>query len=154
MTAAAPEIRAYRDAEDREACLDVWLRASRVGHPFLSEADLRAQREQVDRLYLPNAENWVAVDGEGRVVGFVGLLDGLVGGLFVDPDRHGLGVGRALVGHAARLKGELTVEVYAANGAVAFYRRCGFEPVGRKDSDAEGRPFPLLVMRRPADAGA
>ena len=146
------EIRWYVDSADRLPCLNVWLRASRVGHPFLSETDLAAQRAQVDQVYLPNAENWVAVDPKGRVLGFIGLLDGdeggHVGGLFVEPGAHGRGIGRALLEHAALLKGTLTVEVYEANRAATFYRRCGFVDVGRKERDDEGRPLPLLVMRR------
>jgi putative acetyltransferase len=89
---------------DRDEVLAVWLAASRVGHPFLSEADLAEQRRLVAEVYLPRAETWV-VEEENRVIGFTGLLDRFVGGLFVAPDRHGRGVGRRLLEHAAALKG-------------------------------------------------
>jgi putative acetyltransferase len=156
---AAVRLRPYA-AADRDEVLALWRSASAVGHPFLGEADLAAQRLLVAEVYLPLAETWVAVEGEeegrGSVVGFVGLVDGPggggrhVGGLFVAPDRHGRGIGRSLLEHALLLKGPpLTLEVYEANAAaVAFYARGGFAVVGRKKTDDQGRPLPLLTMRK------
>jgi putative acetyltransferase len=139
------DIRPY-DVRDRDQVLSVWLAASRVGHPFLTEDDLERQQTLVRDVYLPKAETWVAEEG-GRIHGFIGLLGNFIGGLFVNPDRHGLGIGRALVEHAARLKGHLAVDVYAANPiAPSFYHRCGFIETGRKEWDDEGRPFELIRM--------
>jgi len=135
--------------DDHAAALDVWLRASRVGHPFFTEAELAAQSKMVADIYLPRAENWVALDEDERLLGFIGLLKSFIGGLFVDPEVHGRGVGRALIEHAAARKGPLTVEVYEANPiAPAFYRRVGFRQIRRRELDDDGRPQPLLVMRR------
>lgn len=134
---------------DREQLMVIWLEGSRAGHAFLGEERLRAQYPVVRENYLPNADNWLAEDDQ-QLLGFIGLIGSHVGGLFVIPHAHRRGVGRALIDHAAARKGELGVEVYEANaGAVAFYRRCGFQLVGRKALDDEGRPFPLLCMRRP-----
>ena len=36
-------IRAYRDDLDRDRLAEIWLAASRVGHPFLSETELLDQ---------------------------------------------------------------------------------------------------------------
>jgi len=153
----SPEIRAY-DGADTPVLLDIWRRASRVGHPFLSEADLAADLDKVRDVYLPMADTWVAVGravgdavGERRPLGFIGLLDNHVGGLFVDPLCHGRGLGTALIAHAAGRLGSLTVEVYARNhAALAFYRRCGFSAcVGRRDRDDGGRALDLVTLRRP-----
>lgn len=142
------EIRGYAGAGDRKRVLEIWLAASRTGHPFLTEADLEAQRRLVRDVYLEQAETWVAVEG-GAIQGFIGLLDAHVGGLFVDPPRHGRGIGAMLIRHAAALKGPLTVEVYAANtGALAFYRSLGFVETGRRPTDDEGRPLALVRLGR------
>lgn len=139
------------DPSDHPDALAIWLAASRVGHPFLTPEDLARQQALVAEVYLPQAENWVAVE-HGRILGFIGLLDAFVGGLFVAPEVHGRGVGRALIAHAHGLKGPLTVEVYADNPiAPAFYQRCGFSVVGRKAQDDEGRPLPLLVLRQSSE---
>lgn len=141
-------IRAYRDDLDRDRLAEIWLAASRVGHPFLSEAELLEQLAQVRDIYLPQAENWVVEDEAGQI-GFIGLIDDFIGGLFVDPTAHGGGYGKALVLHAVALKGTLDVEVYAANAAaIAFYRRLGFLEVSR------GRQEEKRFARDRADAAA
>lgn len=142
-------IRAHTDA-DRERLAEIWLESSRVGHPFLPEADLLGQQAMVRDIYLSQAENWVA-ELDGKPVGFIGLVDAFIGGLFVTPSAHGHGLGKALVLHAAGLKGDLEVEVYAANDtAVGFYRRLGFAETLRHDEDDEGRRLQVIRMRRPA----
>jgi len=86
---------------------------------------------------------WVAEASGGRIVGYVGVeLSALRGeadlvNLAVDPAHRRRGVGRALmataVGYCRTRRVELVwLRVRAGNrGARAFYRRCGFEVVGR-----------------------
>ena len=144
-------IRAYA-ADDCDDVLDVWLAASKVGHPFLSENDLARHRRLVRDIYLPKAETWVAVDG-GRLTGFIGLLGQSIGGLFVTPDSLGRGHGKALVLCAARLKGDLNVEVFVDNPiAPGFYRHVGFKETGCGTFEDAGRTLRVIRMRRPADA--
>jgi putative acetyltransferase len=132
---------------DFAAMAQIWIDASRAGHPFLGEAVLKEQLATVRDLYFPQAENWVAE--EGAVIGFIGLLGNHIGGLFVSPAAHRRGVGRRLVEHAADRLGSLSVEVYEQNkAAVAFYLGCSFVLTGRKEIDDEGRPFPLLRLLR------
>lgn len=133
---------------DKERLLDIWLMASRVGHPFLREDELLDQQQIVGDVYLDKADNWVA-EIDGRPAGFIGLLDNFIGGLFVDPALHGSGIGRALVEHAAARNASLSLTVYADNEkGVGFYRRCGFEEVSRADQDDEGRPLVVVEMQR------
>jgi putative acetyltransferase len=132
---------------DYPRMLEIWLEASRVGHPFLCEPVLREQRERVRTEYLPTAESWIV--GSTRPLGFISLLAAHIGGLFVDPAAARRGIGRALVCRAAALHGALTVEVYEANGAaLSFYRSLGFRFVSRSPTDDEGRKLPLLRLIR------
>lgn len=127
-------IRPYRN-EDLEGLLSTWEASSRRAHPFLSEAFLAAERENIPRLYLPNAETWVA-EAEGRVIGFVALLGNEVGALFVHPSRHRQGIGGQLLNKARELRGELEVEVFKANSiGCAFYDKCGFTQIDEKVHD-------------------
>lgn len=142
-------VRAYRDDQDRDRLADIWLAASRVGNPFFVEKELLDQQAEVRNVYLRQAENWVVEDG-GRQMGFIGLIDNFIGGLFVDPSAHGGGFGKALVLHAAALKGALDVEIYAANvRAIGFYRRLGFIEVSRGSQDEGGTSREVVVMHRP-----
>lgn len=147
VSAAAVRITRYQPHEV-EHLLAIWLAASRVGHPFLSEEDLAAQHALVRDVYLPQAEMWVIRRGD-EIAGFIGLLGNVIGGLFIDPALHGQGLGRALIERARRLKGRLAVEAYEANaGAVGFYRQCGFVEVGRRERDDEGRALPLIRLEQ------
>ena len=148
MTTKALNIRPYSPA-DRRRILSIWLSASRIGHPFLTEGELASQYAQVRDVYLADAEIWVAEEN-GVPVGFIGFPeDGFIGALFVDPAQQGRGIGHTLITHAARLKGALSVEVYAANDkAHSFYKSCGFTETSRRDLDDEGRAFPIIHMVR------
>ena len=133
---------------DAPKLLQIWLDASRVGHAFLGEETLQEQLPKLRDVYIPHADNWVAIEGD-HILGFIGMIDNHIGGLFVAPEAHRRGVGRFLVEHVASRIGELTVEVYEQNrSACSFYRSCAFEQVGRKELDDEGRPLPLIRMRR------
>jgi putative acetyltransferase len=137
---------------DAPALLHIWLDASRVGHSFLGEETLQEQLPKLRDVYIPHADNWVAASGDA-ILGFIGLVDNHVRGLFVAPAAHRRGVGRLLLDHASGRLGELTVEVYEQNrSACSFYRSCGFDLIGRKELDDEGRPLPLLRMKRASEA--
>lgn len=140
-------IRAYDEAADLQALSAIWFDASLLAHAFLGEARLREQRALIETIYLPTAETWVACH-RGETVGFISLLDTFIGGLFVAPQRQGLGAGRALVQHALSLKGELSLEVYTANGqALGFYRSLGFKEISRRPVDDEGLPFENSLLQ-------
>ena len=85
-------------------------------------------------------------------VGFMGLAEDDISALFLEPSCRGQGGGRRLVAHAQRLRGgSLTVDVNEQNPAArGFYEALGFVVVSRSPDDGDGRPFPLLHMRRPA----
>lgn len=91
----------------------------------------------------------VAVDCSGAVLGFMAQDAGEIHMLFVAPDAQGRGVGTALLDDATLRFGVLYLEVNEQNpSARAFYRARSFEEVGRSDTDGQGRPFPLLRLRR------
>lgn len=143
--------------EDADTVVDLWSRASKLAHPFIAGEGEGERARLLREVYLVHAENWVAVDERGRVVGLLGLLateeDAEIGGLFVAPEAQGRGVGRLLVEHAAALKGPLRLEVFEENhGARRFYRRVGFLEGGRRIDDDTGHA--LLLLRRSASAGA
>lgn len=146
-TRMTPHIRPYTSS-DSTAVLDIWLAASRVGHPFFSEQELQRQKHLVEHHYLPVAEMWV-YEQQG-VLGFIGMLGTTIGGLFVLPAHFRRGIGAALIRHVAALKGPLAVEVFTANTeAQAFYARCGFTAHDRTVNTDVTPHQELIVMRQP-----
>jgi putative acetyltransferase len=147
----APTIRSIRDA-DLPWLMQVWERAVRATHHFLTRSDIEQLRPLVAKELQGDAMDlWILVDANDAPLGFIGIANDKIEALFLDPEVHRRGGGRRLVAHVQSLRsGALTVDVNEQNDAArAFYERLGFQIVGRSDLDDAGRPFPLLHMRRP-----
>jgi putative acetyltransferase len=158
MTVMDMRVRAAR-AEDRERLLELWERSVRATHQFLEEGDVVALRPLVaEELASDAVEWWVLMSAAGAAIGFLGFARDSIEALFIDPDHHRQGGGKALVAHAQTLAaGALAVDVNEQNAAaLRFYTALGFSVVGRSPTDAGGRPFPILHMKRagPSAPGA
>lgn len=138
-------IRAYR-AGDLEPVMRVWKAANAVAHPFLSAEFVAQAEKEIREIYIPMTETFV-LEEEGRITGFIALLGNQIGGLFLDPSRHGKGLGRALVDHAFALKGPLKVDVFRDNSrGRKFYERYGFEFVADELHEASGQVNRSMAM--------
>ena len=141
-------------AEDREQLLQLWERSVRATHRFLTDTDIVALRPLVAQELASNAVEWWLLVSPGEVlIGFLGFANATIEALFIDPEHQGRGGGTLLVAHAQTLAmgGALDVDVNEQNEtALGFYRALGFSVVGRSPTDAGGRPFPILHMRRAA----
>jgi putative acetyltransferase len=140
--------------EDRERLLELWERSVRATHHFLEDSDVVALRRLVaEELASEAVDWWVLVSTTGVPIGFLGFASDTIEALFIDPDYHGQGGGRFLVAHAQSLlgAGALAVDVNEQNeAALWFYEALGFSVVGRSPTDAGGRAFPVLHMKRAA----
>jgi ribosomal protein S18 acetylase RimI-like enzyme len=140
-------IRPFDTKRDLTPCLAIWRRAAERVHPLAGADPLDLDESLVRELYLPAAEVHVA-ERDGKPLGFVALLGRLLGGPFVDPDCQGDGIGRALVAHAIKLRPCLDVEIFADDTrARDFFEACGFSEIGRRGTDDQGRPIPMLILR-------
>ena len=145
------QIRRARTAE-RDTLVELWERSVRATHEFLTEADIGALRPLVGEALSDDAlELWVLTESADVPIGFMGLAGHDIAALFLEPACRGQGGGRRLVAHAQQLRdGDLTVDVNEQNPAArGFYEALGFVVTGRSPLDDEGRPFPVLHMRRP-----
>ena len=139
--------------------IEIWESSVRSTHFFLTEADINYYRPRIRDIYLYQVKLFGAFDDDGRLQAFMGLspLEAdrpeRLEMLFVHADFRGRGLGRALVESALAVAGgELELEVNEQNPEAArFYEKMGFEIIGREEVDGEGRPFPLLKMRRSAN---
>lgn len=132
---------------DHPTLITIWEASVRASHHFLQEADIAALRPLILEHYFDAVTlNCARVDN-GEIVGFIGVAEGNIEMLFVDPGRQGGGVGRQLVDHAIRCLGATRVDVNEQNAqAVGFYQHLGFEVTGRSPLDGQGKPYPLLHM--------
>lgn len=143
------------ECEEREGALpaalvDVWERSVRATHTFLSEQELLAIREFVPQA-LSGVERLVVALDEGVPLGFMGAEAGRLEMLFLAPEARGRGLGRQLLEEAIARYSVEELTVNAQNpDAVGFYEHLGFRIYKRTKLDEEGRPYPLLYMRREA----
>ena len=138
-------------ASDRERLLDIWERAVRATHDFLDEGDVVGLRPLVALELASDLLQWWALVGPtDEAVGFLGYANDAIEGLFIDPDYQRRGGGSTLVALAQHLSGAaLSVDVNEANeDALRFYEAQGFVAVSRSPTDAAGRPFPIVHMKR------
>ncbi|GAA5056017.1 acetyltransferase [Erythrobacter westpacificensis] len=135
-------------SQDATRALVIWRLAVDATHGFLSPADRRSIDAKVSG-FLPAAPLWIA-ECEGEGAGFMVLDGDKIEALFVDPARHGRGVGTALVDHARSIAPCVKVDANEqADNAVPFYVARGFERIGRSDNDEQGRPYPIVHFRYP-----
>jgi putative acetyltransferase len=128
--------------------LEVWEASVRATHAFLTEADVQSLKPLVLDGVFALPDLWCARDSSGLLVAFLGVADGNMEALFVDPAWRGAGLGRRLAEYGMSALGVTRVDVNEQNPeARGFYERLGFEVYGRSPLDGGGRPFPLLHMR-------
>ncbi|MDO4315856.1 MAG: GNAT family N-acetyltransferase [Oscillospiraceae bacterium] len=126
----------------------VWERSVRATHRFLTEDDLQAIAREVPEALSAVPRLAVASVGGGPA-GFLGADGERLEMLFLSPAVQGRGLGRQLLEWGIRRYGIREVCVNEQNPqALGFYQRMGFRPYQRTELDGQGRPFPLLYLRR------
>jgi len=112
--------------DDIDAVIETCYLAHQLSHPFLSAEFLAQEMIKTRDTYLPNSETWI-YEKDGKLRGFIALVGNEVGGLFVHPDDHGKGFGKALMDKAVELRGSVYLDVFKENSlGRAFYKRYGF----------------------------
>lgn len=136
---AAERVRIKRAGEQElDAVMRLWLAGNVQAHGFIPEAYWHGHFEEV-RKAVSQSRVYVAYAG-GAAIGFIGLVDGYVAGLFVDEHSRGSGVGRRLLARAKAENSALTLQVYRQNaGAVRFYRREGFVVASEQYDEQTGQ---------------
>lgn len=132
------QIRKYENA-DLGAVLSSWETATRLAHPFMTDEFIAQEKINVAEIYIPNTDTWVVEIG-GKVEGFIALIGNEVGAIFLQPEYHGKGAGKALMDKAQELHGDLEVEVFKENLlGRQFYSRYGFESLEEKLHEETGQ---------------
>lgn len=127
-------IRPYRPS-DLDALMEIWLSGNLEAHGFIPAAYWQENAPAV-REMLPQAELLVCDNGDGPL-GFLGLHEDDILGLFVHSAARGKGIGHALIETAKACRDELRLHVYRENRrARRFYAREGFRLLS-EDTDPD-----------------
>lgn len=112
-------------SHELDQLMTIWLQSNIEAHSFIEESYWQ-KHEEIVRQALPEAELFTySIDG--KIIGFLGLMNGYIAGLFIDTDYRGQGIGRQLLDQVKKETGKLSLAVYQKNhAAYQFYLKQGF----------------------------
>lgn len=114
--------------------MDLWLHANIESHSFI-EADYWKKNYDMVRKLISEAEVYVAEENE-EILGFIGLTDTYIAGIFVKETEQSKGIGTELLRTVMNLYDQLQLNVYKKNmRAVVFYQHRGFKIVNQKTDE-------------------
>ncbi len=138
------------ERRDIERVMKIWLSSNMEVHSFIP-ADYWLKNYEPVKLMIADAEVYV-FEYHKTVIGFAGITEGYLAGLFVDAPFRSKGVGKALLDCLKTFYPRITLHVYERNsGAVHFYEREGFSTVSADTDDETGEREYMMVWRKEAE---
>ena len=111
--------------EDIDEVIEIWKNENIRTHNFISKEYWKNNYEYVKDI-LPNADIYVYIMNE-NIVGFIGVDNDHIEGIFVDINNQHNGIGTSLLNKIKEEKEKLNLSVYKKNiNAIKFYKKNGF----------------------------
>lgn len=124
------------EKKDINAIMRIWKNENIRTHNFISKEYWENNYKYVKDI-LPDADIYVYILDE-QIVGFVGLNNNYVEGIFVDVNNQHKGIGTALLDKIKEYKESLTLSVYKKNvNAIKFYEKNDFIITGENTNEIE-----------------
>lgn len=132
---------------DIDKVTQIWLKVNTKTHNFIPEKYWIEQFNDVKEI-IPQSEVYV-YEKNGEILGFVGLSDNYIAGIFVSINSQSQGVGKQLLNYAKRIKTKLSLSVYQKNErAIKFYQRENFIIQSENSDENTGEREFLMVWER------
>ena len=129
---------------DIDSVMSIWLSGNIEAHPFVPESYWHENFSLVKEAILKSETHVAEIDN--TIVGFIGLQDDFIAGLFIDKRYRSQGIGKQLLERAKQHHDHLSLLVYAENiRAYAFYEREGFVAV-QHSLDNETNNYEFLMI--------
>ncbi|MET1238394.1 GNAT family N-acetyltransferase [Enterococcus faecalis] len=111
--------------KELETIMAIWLQTNLEAHPFVAPTYWQENKAFV-RTALPKA-TLILAEEEDQIIGFLGLMDNYIAGIFIKKAFQGKGIGQKLLQVAKEEQDLLSLAVYRKNqAAYAFYQKQGF----------------------------
>ena len=134
--------------DDIDAVAKIWLDTNMEAHSFVPAEYWEGNLTSVKGMFL-QAEMYV-YEENGEILGFIGLDQSYVAGIFVKSQYRSLGIGKALLDFVKEQNEELTLHVYQKNEkAVHFYKREGFRIQKEMQDETTGEKEYLMIWEVP-----
>lgn len=139
-------IRKFRN-EDLEQIMQLWLKSNIQAHDFIDKKYWKAHYTEVRKM-MPEAEIYV-FDSEDGILGFLGLQEDYIAGIFMEECNRGRGIGTHLLHCAKQNHSSLSLHVYLKNErAVRFYEKEGFNIAGEKKEEETGEQEYIMEWKK------
>lgn len=113
------------EKNDIKAVMEIWKNENIRTHNFITKEYWKNNYEYVKDI-LPNVDIYVYILNE-HIVGFVGVNNNYIEGIFVDINNQHRGIGTALLDKIKEDKEKLKLRVYKKNtNAIKFYEKNNF----------------------------
>lgn len=113
------------EKNDINDVMEIWKNENIKAHQFIKKEYWENNYNYVKEI-LPNAEIYVYIIEE-NIVGFIGLENNYIEGIFIDTNNQCKGIGTALLNKIKENKNTLTLSVYKKNTkAIKFYKKNNF----------------------------
>ncbi|QQK08778.1 GNAT family N-acetyltransferase [Miniphocaeibacter halophilus] len=117
-------IRNFKE-EDLNIIMEIWLSSNLEAHSFIDEKYWKENFQYVKKI-LPKANIKVAML-DNKIVGFIGIVNSYIAGIFISKKFRNLGIGKLLLQEAKENYKRLSLDVYRKNErAYKFYLDNGF----------------------------
>ena len=139
-------IRKFKNS-DTEQVMNLWLAGNEDAHSFVKKGYWRSHYSEVQEALL-EASIFV-YETDGKIQGFIGMLNEYIAGIFVAKDLRSHGIGRQLLNYVKQRYEKLSLEVYQKNNrAIAFYQREGFSILSEAvDEDTDEKEY-IMVWKK------
>ncbi|MDQ0493657.1 N-acetyltransferase [Paenibacillus brasilensis] len=115
------------NVEEFKQLAAIWLDASIEAHHFIAPQYWTSQVSEMENRYLPLAQNYVILQDDHTIGGFVSMLDGYLAALFIRVGSQRNGYGKLLLDWVKKKHDEIQLKVYQSNTkALNFYTKNGF----------------------------
>lgn len=134
---------------DVEYVAKIWLDTNIKAHDFIPEEYWKSNFAFVKEMFL-QAEIYLYEEEKARqILGFVGLNDNYIEGIFVRDKAQSCGIGRKLLDFVKERKCSLKLSVYQKNArAIQFYEREGLQMVSEGVDEVTGEKEYVMVWER------
>lgn len=118
-------IRQFDYLKDLEPVMKIWIETTIETHHFIDKSYWEENYNMVKEM-LQESTLYVFEENE-EIKGFVGLIDTMIGGLFIKRESQSKGIGKCLLEYIKKEYQELTIQVYQKNKrGIRFYKRENF----------------------------
>ncbi len=135
------------EKRDMGRIMQIWLNSNMEAHSFVP-TDYWLKNYEPVKLMIVDAEVYV-FEYHNMVIGFAGMTEGYLAGLFVDALFRSNGVGKALLECLKMIYPVIRLHVYEKNtGAVRFYKREGFRVDSCGVDEATGEREYMMTWKK------